>query len=182
MKNLENNKTTIRTQFEIALRKGSILITGPSGVGKSKFLDDLDMPKQLKIHMDVYGKRVGDDWLTDFDRVPKGRALIYEGYGSNYIDIGKHTELALIVFIEPEPTLFREIQVNKAMSHLDKEQGSKTTNLTWLKGWLSKAVMTDKEVSSYLQERRNVVRKAYPKVDSTIIQIKQTGKVTKGWH
>lgn len=178
------NKNELISRIKRALTWGSVLITGPSGVGKSKFLDELPFPQAIKIHMDEYGHKQGDKWITKFDELPMEKEvvntrLIYEGYGTNYLELASKIPIKLVILVRPNPDLFRVIQTFKAADHLST---SKHVVKSWVEGWLRKAVMTNEEVTAYFKEKDAPIRKLFKPNEVEVYLTEKSGEVERGWH
>lgn len=127
-----------------------VLITGPSGIGKSYICDLLRSasPAITSIDLDAYGSIIDGKHIVDFDKAfgENLNADVFLGTSDNIGEAHKFGNL-LTFRVDPSADAYVKMQAAKA-----KDGQMKNLNPEWIKGWRDKSKLNPKQVERELDE------------------------------
>lgn len=160
----------ISTLVSNSLKHHNVLVSGPSGVGKS-YMSSMFSDKV--VHLDEFGERSRDNWYIH-DIPLHENSYVYEGSADNIGQALRSYNVGLLVMVVPTMPLWREMQLNKAKSG---------KHPVWIRGWLEKADWTERSMMLYINSKVSTVTDflKHP-IPVVYVRNEQTGPVTRGWH
>jgi energy-coupling factor transporter ATP-binding protein EcfA2 len=165
---------TIRPEVQ---KNVKILITGPSGIGKSWYATQLSAVANAKlVNLDWFGARVGDKWIIDTSKIPAD-GIVYEGTGDNVFEWAA-ANVDIVIIMVPSLSLWKAINTAKAIDYSQNED----LNQVWLSGWEEKAGHSQSEYVKYFIAKLKLYSTPFSKQKIYVVANDADPKrVSRGW-
>lgn len=166
-----------------AADSGNVLITGPTGVGKTHFLNTVIKHASKRkgpykfVKLDKYGKKVDDKFIIKDFPLAKDH-IIYEGDYKSLIKGGQQStmHLSLLVILIPDLLSFRKIQAAKAKDALNMDVPQR-----WIDGWVANSKISKEDFESSFQEQASLIKSSFTSPFYVIMTNTVDSEVSKGW-